>query len=132
MTRTLILRLLLLSAAALAFNGTAMGHHSYAATYDLDKKVEVKGELVVFMYRNPHSILQIMAPGADGKIVRWACEWAGTRSLGLEGINNATLKPGDKLVITGIAGRSSEVPRLLVMSVQRPADGWKWSGDSTK
>jgi hypothetical protein len=132
MTRLRTLGLLLLSAGALTLGATAMAHHSYAATYFLDKKIEIKGEVVVFMYRNPHSVLQVMAPGADGKNVRWACEWAGTRALDKGGISNVTLKPGDKVIITGLLGRNAQVPRLFVTAIQRPADGWKWAGDSSQ
>lgn len=113
-------------------NDAVHAHHSYAATYDHDKTVEIKGELVVFMYRNPHSVLQVMVMGPDGKGVRWACEWAGTRSLNKSGVSSGTLRPGDEVVISGFPGRSEDVPRLLVRSIHRLADNWKWSGDSTE
>lgn len=110
----------------------AHGHHSYPATYDFDKTIEIRGELVVFMYRNPHSLLQVMVRGRDGKDVRWACEWAGTRALNKSGVGSGTLSPGDEVIISGFPGRNENVPRMLVRSIHRSADGWKWSGDSSE
>jgi hypothetical protein len=104
-------------------------HHSYAATYDQDKPVEISGVLVMFMYRNPHSVLQLKVLNGTDE-VRWACEWAGTRALSKKGVGVGTLKPGDQLVVSGIASKNSAVPRLLVTSIYRPKDGWRWSGDS--
>jgi hypothetical protein len=113
-------------------NSTAFGHHSYAATYLFEQTIRIEGEVMMFMYRNPHSTLQVLAPGPDGKSYRWACEWAGTRALDRNGVSNVTLKPGDKVIITGAPGRNAENHRLLVKTIERPADGWKWSGDSTQ
>jgi hypothetical protein len=109
-----------------------VAHHSYAATYLADQRVEITGELVVFMYRNPHSVLQLMVVGSDGEASRWACEWAGTRALDNGGITSMTLKPGDKLVVKGFPGRNADVKRLLVTEIRRPSDGWSWSGDSSQ
>jgi hypothetical protein len=130
MTHNQQLRIALLMAGTLTYGGAAVAHHSYAATYFLDKTVDIQGEIATFMYRNPHSILQVLAPGADGKTYRWACEWAGTLSLDHSGVNRLTPRPGDKVIITGVPGRNLEDHRLLVKTIQRPADGWKWAGDS--
>lgn len=130
MTRTRIPGVILFSVGILVSAGIARGHHSYAATYLQDRTVSIQGELMVFMYRNPHSILQVLVKAEDGTTHRWACEWAGTLKLGTYGVNSLTLKPGDKVIITGLPGRNQEDHRLLVRTIRRPADGWTWSGES--
>lgn len=130
MSLTRSLGLILLTIEALAGVGVAEGHHSYAATYLLDRTVSIQGEIAVFMYRNPHSILQVVVRADDGTSHRWACEWAGTLKLDAYGVNSFTLKPGDKVIITGVPGRNQQDHRLLIKSIRRPTDGWTWSGDS--
>jgi hypothetical protein len=51
---------LLFGVAAVA--APAYSHHSFTATYDESKTVEIKGELVQFMFRNPHAFVHVMAP----------------------------------------------------------------------
>ena len=51
----------------------AYAHHSFAATYFEDQKVTVEGELVQFLYRNPHSFVHVeVKDGRTGQTVRWA------------------------------------------------------------
>ena len=106
---------------------TVYAHHSFAATYITDKTIKVEGDLVQFMFRNPHSFVHLMAPDDKGQTQRWAIEWAAAGQL--NGVAHDTLKAGDHVVITGNPGRTVEDHRLRMRSILRPADGWKWSGD---
>ena len=66
-----------LSAAALLAVALPVGaHHSFPSTYFVDKTITIKGKVTEFMFRNPHSVVQVLAPGDDGKMYRWAVEWA--------------------------------------------------------
>ena len=115
----------LLGAVALS-GGTAYAHHSFAATYLVDDEVKIEGELVAFMFRNPHSFVHVEAPDKDGEMQRWAIEWAAAGQL--NGIAHDTLKPGDHVIITGNPRRTAEDHRLRMRSILRPKDGFKWSG----
>ena len=112
---------------AVAISGaTAHAHHSFAATYLVDDEVKIEGELVAFMFRNPHSFVHVEAPDRDGEMQRWAIEWAAAGQL--NGITHDTLKPGDHVIISGNPGRTAEDHRLRMRSILRPKDGFKWSG----
>jgi hypothetical protein len=50
----------------------AFAHHSFPATYFGDKKMTVEGNVVAFLFRNPHSFVQIAGPDESGKMVRWS------------------------------------------------------------
>lgn len=113
--------------AALLSAATAYAHHSFAATYLVDKEITIEGELVQFMFRNPHSFVHVQAPDDQGQMQRWAVEWAAAGQL--TGIARDTLKPGDRVIITGNPGRTVEDHRLRMRSILRPKDGFKWSGD---
>jgi uncharacterized protein DUF6152 len=116
----------LVGAAALT-GATAYAHHSFAATYIVDKEIKIEGDLVQFMFRNPHSFVHVQAPDDTGQMQRWAIEWAAAGQL--TGISRDTLKPGDHVIVSGNPGRTAEDHRLRMRSILRPKDGFKWSGD---
>jgi len=118
----------MLIAGASLFGVNAWAHHSFAATYFEDKRVTIEGELVQFLYRNPHSFVHVEVKDANGEMVRWAVEWGAGGQLGRQGVTRETLKPGDHVIIVGNPGRNPEDHRLRMVNVTRPSDGWKWGG----
>lgn len=121
--------------AALLFIGTMAAdsaatrlyaHHSFAATYLEAQSVTIEGELVEFLFRNPHSFVQLMVTEKDGSMVRYAVEWGGTGQLGGQGVTRETFKPGDHLIISGAPGRNPDDHRVRMVSLRRPRDGFSW------
>ena len=125
MKRSLVV---LLVAGACMFGGRAYAHHSFAATYLEDQEISIEGELVQFLYRNPHSFVHMMAPDANKEMQRWAVEWGGGGQLGSQGVTRETIKPGDHVIITGSPGRNPADHRIRMKTIFRPKDGWKWGG----
>ena len=119
---------LLLAAAALMAVVPAYAHHSFAATYFEDRTQSVEGELVQFLFRNPHSFVHIEAKDEKGEVIRWSVEWGAGLQLNRQGVTRETLKPGDHVIITGNPGRNPEDHRLRMRTIARPKDGWKWGG----
>jgi len=119
-------RLIGLLALVLVSGATAYAHHSFAATYVTDKEIKIEGDLIQFMFRNPHSFIHLLGPDEKGETQRWAIEWAAAGQL--TGITRDTLKPGDHVIITGNPGRNPEDHRLRMRTIARPSDGWKWGG----
>ena len=125
MKRTLLAAL---AAAAVISTVPTYAHHSFAATYFEDKTMSVEGDLVQFLFRNPHSFVHVMAPDKNGVMQRWAVEWGAGGALGDAGVKNDTLKPGDKVIVGGNPGRNPADHRIRMQSIERPGDGWKWAG----
>jgi hypothetical protein len=121
------LALAIMASGALLSGIAVSAHHSFAATYVVDKEVKIEGDLVQFMFRNPHSFVHVMAPDENGQVQRFAVEWAAAGQL--TGVTRDTLKYGDHVIITGNPGRTAEDHRLRMRSIFRPKDGFKWSGD---
>ena len=113
--------------ALLVTAAPADAHHSFAATY-FEEVVTIEGELVQFLYRNPHSFVHVMAPDPQGSTQRWAVEWGAGLQLSGQGVTRETLKPGDHVIITGNPGRTESDHRLRMRSITRPKDGWTWNG----
>ena len=111
---------------ALLCGGTAYAHHSFASTYD-QSQVSLDGEVLQFVYRNPHALLQVQAPDANRQMQRWTVEWEARGQLDHQGVTSMTLKPGDRVVITGNPGKNPGDHWLRAQSIVRPKDGWKWS-----
>ena len=110
---------------------TLVAHHSFAATYFVDKTVTVKGEVAQFLFRNPHSFVHVEVKDAkkpDEPPVRWAVEWAAGTQLNAQGVEREALKAGDEVVVSGNPGRNADEHRMRMTAIERPRDGWKWSG----
>jgi hypothetical protein len=105
---------------------TVHAHHSFASTYKEDQRVEIEGSIVTFLFRNPHSYVHVMAPDDEGKMQRWAIEWAGAGQLGTQGLTRDTLKVGDRVVIMGSPGRNAAEHRIRMRTLRRLSDGFQW------
>lgn len=125
MQSRLWLPVLLLAAAALT-SLQAYSHHSFAAVYDADASISIEGKVVQFLYRNPHSVLHVLAPDESGAEKRWAVEWQGATQLGAAGISQQTIRAGDPVVVTGHPGRIAAENRILMVEITRTTDGFGW------
>ena len=108
--------------------GRVFAHHSFSAEYDSTQKVELEGVVTQFVWRNPHSFMKIDVTDKEGTKKSWALEWGSTGQLSQAQITRTSLKPGDKIVVTGEPARDPAAPRLLITTVKRPSDGWEWKG----
>ncbi len=121
-------RVLAILAATLCLTSIADAHHSFPSMYDLNKEVTINGFILAFLLRNPHSVIQVMAPDKDGKMYRWTIEWASAGALERSNRSVAFLKPGDRVIIRGAPSRNAADHRLRLDFIERPSDGWKWGG----
>ena len=118
----------ILSGVGLVAPVSLLAHHSFAATYFEDQTQTIEGDLVQFVFRNPHSYVHLEAPDESGQMQRWAVEWGSGMLLSTQGLSATALKAGDHVIITGAPGRNPEDHRMRMRSITRPKDGWKWSG----
>jgi hypothetical protein len=116
----------LLAATALLAGAQVYAHHSFAATYLEDQTVTIEGELVQFLFRNPHSFVHVNVKEKDGNVVRYAVEWGGAGQLGGQGVTRETLKAGDHVIISGSPGRNAADHRVRMVTLHRPKDGFGW------
>ena len=93
---------LLLSVAAcfglLVVSGSALAHHGDVAYQD--KVTELKQATVTnFQWSNPHSLIEVDAKDANGKVEHWVCETAAPQALRLIGWEKTSLQPGDVITL---------------------------------
>lgn len=97
----------------------ALAHHSFAAEFDINKPVTLKGKFVKMDWVNPHSQIYIEVTGPDGKAQTWSCEALPPNSLYRMGWRKDALKPGDEIEIEGFAAKDG-TNAMWTRSVKTP------------
>ena len=110
----------------LAGASSSAAHHSFAATYFEDQNVTIEGDILQFVYRNPHSYVHVDVKEKNGSTARYVVEWGGTGQLGAQGVTKDSLKVGDHVIISGNPGRNPADKRVRLLSLLRPKDGYGW------
>ena len=106
--------------AALVFPAVVAAHHSIAGMYDNQRPVTIDGVVTQFQFVSPHPYLDLR----DARTSQtWRFEMDSRGELGRMGMDEQTLKPGDRLVVTGSLARR-EPNKAYVERLQRPSDGY--------
>jgi len=79
--------------------GYAAAHHSFAAEFDAEKPVTLKGIVVKWEMMNPHGWITVDVPGPAGEKVRWMVETSNPNGLMRLGWTKNSLKAGDQITI---------------------------------
>ena len=98
----------LLMALALAIlTGPVYAHHSFAAEYDANATVSLKGVVTKVEWTNPHAYVYVDITDDNGKVANWAFEGYPPNTLKRTGFPRDLLKSGDMISITGYRARFS-------------------------
>lgn len=97
--------MILFCAGVLAGPGLLSAHHSFAAEYDGNKSVTLKGKVTKVEWVNPHSWVYIDVTDANGKVTNWSCETAPPNMLYRQGWRRDSLKEGDEVTIDGFLAK---------------------------
>ena len=95
-------RVLITTFAALLLISTAVStHHSFAAEFDSNKPIQLKGTVTRVEWINPHTWIHIAVKDADGKTEEWMIEGGTPNTLFRRGVTKTSLPIGTVIVVDG-------------------------------
>jgi len=107
------LRVLAASVGLFCVAVPAVAHHSFEVDYDRDKPIEVTGVVTKVAWTNPHMRVYVDVTDVSGKVTTWNFELASPNTIIRNGWTRNDLKPGDKVIVKGFAGRIVESRAIL-------------------
>jgi len=103
--RKKIIAWLLTCIAVLGMSHSVLAHHG-RASYDDTKVFTLMGTVSSFQFLNPHAQLFLDVKDDKGNIEKWVGEGTSPNMLVREGWDRKTIKPGDRISVTGHAARN--------------------------
>ena len=101
----------------------AQAHHSIAGVYDTSQQVTVEGVVTQYHFVNPHPYVTVEVRQSGGEPRQWKLEMDNLSELVDVGMTRESLKPGDRVVVSGNPVRSKG-QNLYIRKLERPADGF--------
>ncbi|MBZ5558655.1 MAG: hypothetical protein LAO77_15390 [Acidobacteriia bacterium] len=110
-------------------------HHSFAAEFDANKQVTLKGSVTKLDWRNPHIwvYLDVKNDKDDkGSVEAWQCEGGAPNTLTRNGWSRDSLKFGDQIIVEGYLAKDGSKTcnmRLVTMPDGRDIFAGSSAGD---
>lgn len=112
-TRHTLRRLALAVASLVAAGHALQAHHSFAM-FDTTRRVALVGSVATFQWTNPHVIIEVDVPDANGTIELWTIELGSPSILMRGGWTFKDLKRGDTIALVVNPLRQGDHGGLLV------------------
>ena len=81
-------------------------HHAFAAEFDAEQPVTMKGTVTKMEWVNPHVWLHMDVKMPDGTVETWAVEAGTPNTLFRRGVTQKSLPPGTVVVIDGYRAKN--------------------------
>ena len=76
-------------------------HHAFAAEFDQNKPLKLRGTVTKWEMTNPHSWIHMEVKGEDGTAVAWMIEGGSPNNLYRLGFTKDSLPPGTEILVEG-------------------------------
>ena len=110
---------------ALVFAAPILAHHSIASIYDREKRTTISAVVKQWRFVNPHPsiVVEVAMPGSTARTL--TLEMDNRWELAEVGFTEHTLKPGDRIEVTGDPSRR-EAHMFYVRNLRRASDGFRY------
>ena len=121
--KTIHMSLLEFSVSGSLFGATALAHHSFAAEFDRQKPVTLKGTVTKVEWQNPHTRVYLSVRNELGMTSNWELELSSPNALMRVGWKRHSVHIGDTMTVNGF--RAKDGSSLANVSTMLAADGRK-------
>jgi hypothetical protein len=83
-------------------------HHSFAAEFNADAPVTLKGTVTGMDWVNPHAWIHLDVKNPDGTVTQWMVETGTPNTLFRRGFTKDSLKAGTEIVVDGYRAKNGK------------------------
>jgi len=83
-------------------------HHSFAAEFDVNQPVQLRGEVIRMEFTNPHSYIYLKITTDGGEVQEWAVEGGAPNALIRRGWNRDSLPSGTEVIVLGYRAKDGD------------------------
>jgi Family of unknown function (DUF6152) len=92
--------------ALLSASIQSLAHHAFAAEFDADQPLELKGAVTKVKWVNPHSWLYFDVKAPDGTVTNWGVEFGAPNQLAKIGLTKTDVAVGTEVRIKGYRAKN--------------------------